>query len=138
MAYISLPFVYVLISANLPLCCQKSIPSTQCSLVFPFPYKAISFTRSDPSYHFSLSLPAIGGTAVLIHLCSKCGDVKLKTYSPKEVGRMHLKCPRQSIENEYHPSKAFRIYTKSCRGDSAMTRAAFIDNYTEEGDVLKT
>lgn len=79
------------------------------------PIPSHTHTSLHPSHHVFHFQPAKRGRGVLIHLRSQTLtrlDVKLKTYSPKEVGRMHLKCPRHSLENEHHPSKASRISTK--------------------------
>lgn len=81
--------------------------------IHPIPSR--THTSLHPSHRVFHFQPAKRGRGVLIHLRSQTLtrlDVKLKTYSPKEVGRMHLKCPRHSLENEHHPSKASRISTK--------------------------
>lgn len=107
----------------LPLCPLSSHPplSGQClrySLLCLSPYKASFIHRlcfSIPPCSLSSTCqwswrsphPSSGPTLTRL-------DVKLKTYILKEVGRIHLKCPRRSLENERHPSKASCISTKAC------------------------
>lgn len=97
--------------------------------------------RLDPSHRVFPFQPASRGKGVPIHLRASpwhAWVLKLKTHSPKrEVGCMHLKCLRHSLENEHHPSKALCISTEARRWECSTSAVSAVSCRKVEWGMIK-